>query len=170
MLSSPVSGAFKPVEDVGAAGVINLIIRMGVGLLHCHRVTGTTWKDRRGTSDTRSTIPVCECVSTPPPCSPTHPFQFTLVCDPLHCTMHSGICVFSIYKCCVQTEIFVAYRQIKNDLKANLWLPREVFLPQSVQSHFIMLSIAVAVDDCQTDYYHFSFLFKCALSVKMCKK
>lgn len=35
-INNPVTGAFKPVEDVRAAGVINLIIRMSVGLLHGH--------------------------------------------------------------------------------------------------------------------------------------
>lgn len=35
-IAHPVSGALEPVEDVSAAGVINLIIRMGVRLLHRH--------------------------------------------------------------------------------------------------------------------------------------
>lgn len=38
-VAHPVSGALEPVEDVGAAGVVNLVVRMSVGLLHCHRVT-----------------------------------------------------------------------------------------------------------------------------------
>lgn len=38
-IAHPVSGALEPVEDVGAAGVINLIERVGVRLLHRHRVT-----------------------------------------------------------------------------------------------------------------------------------
>lgn len=38
-ITDPVSGALEPVEDISAAGVVNLIIRMGVGLLHRHRVT-----------------------------------------------------------------------------------------------------------------------------------
>lgn len=33
---SPVSGAFKPVEDVGAPCVVDLVKRMGVGLLNGH--------------------------------------------------------------------------------------------------------------------------------------
>lgn len=32
----PVSGAFKPVEDIGAAGVVHLVKRMGIRLLHSH--------------------------------------------------------------------------------------------------------------------------------------
>lgn len=44
-LSLPVSGALEPVEDVGAAGVINLIKRMSIRLLHSHRVTETTGRD-----------------------------------------------------------------------------------------------------------------------------
>lgn len=35
-IAYPVSGALEPVEDVSAAGVINLIKRMGVRLLHRH--------------------------------------------------------------------------------------------------------------------------------------
>jgi len=35
---SPVSGAFKPIEDVGASGVVDLVKRMSVGLLNCHCV------------------------------------------------------------------------------------------------------------------------------------
>lgn len=38
----PVSGAFEPVEDVGAAGVVDLVERMSVGLLHRHRVAERT--------------------------------------------------------------------------------------------------------------------------------
>lgn len=34
----PVFGAFEPVEDVGAAGVVNLVEGMGVGFLHGDRV------------------------------------------------------------------------------------------------------------------------------------
>lgn len=36
---SPVSGAFKPVEDVGAPGVVDLVKRMSIGLLNSHCVT-----------------------------------------------------------------------------------------------------------------------------------
>lgn len=36
---SPVSGAFEPVEDVGAAGVINLVERVSVRLLHGNSIT-----------------------------------------------------------------------------------------------------------------------------------
>lgn len=35
---SPVSGAFKPIEDVGAPGVVDLVKRMSVGLLNSHCV------------------------------------------------------------------------------------------------------------------------------------
>lgn len=34
----PVSGALKPVEDVGAAGVVDLVEGVSVGLLHRHGV------------------------------------------------------------------------------------------------------------------------------------
>lgn len=34
----PVSGAFEPVEDVGAAGVVDLVEWMSVGLLDSHCV------------------------------------------------------------------------------------------------------------------------------------
>lgn len=34
----PVSGALEPVEDVGAAGVVDLVEGVGVGLLHRHGV------------------------------------------------------------------------------------------------------------------------------------
>lgn len=36
------SGAFEPVEDVGAAGVVDLVKRVGVRLLNCHGVTVET--------------------------------------------------------------------------------------------------------------------------------
>lgn len=32
------SGAFKPVEDVSAPSVVDLVERMGVGLLNSHRI------------------------------------------------------------------------------------------------------------------------------------
>lgn len=35
---SPVSGAFKPIQDVGAPGVVDLVKRMSVGLLNSHCV------------------------------------------------------------------------------------------------------------------------------------
>lgn len=35
---SPVSGAFKPIEDVGASGVVDLVKRMSIGLLNSHCV------------------------------------------------------------------------------------------------------------------------------------
>lgn len=112
MLYSPVSGAFKPVEDVSAAGVINLIIRMGVGLLHCHRVTGTTWKDRRVTSDTRSTIPVCECVSTPPTRLPIAPIS-------AHSTMWSSALYYALWHLCVlNLQVLCAERNLCS-LQAN---------------------------------------------------
>lgn len=38
----PVSGAFEPVEDVGAAGVVDLVERVSVRLLHRHRVAART--------------------------------------------------------------------------------------------------------------------------------
>lgn len=56
--SSPVFGALEPVEDVAAAGVINLIERVGVGLLHCHRITGTTGRETQGMN-----VRICVCVS-----------------------------------------------------------------------------------------------------------
>lgn len=34
----PVSGAFEPVEDVGAAGVVDLVKRVSVRLLHSHGI------------------------------------------------------------------------------------------------------------------------------------
>lgn len=34
----PVSGALEPVEDVGAAGVVDLVEGVSVGLLHRHGV------------------------------------------------------------------------------------------------------------------------------------
>lgn len=37
-IADPMSGAFEPVEDVGAAGVVDLIVGMSVRLLHRHRV------------------------------------------------------------------------------------------------------------------------------------
>ncbi len=40
--SLPVSGAFEPVEDVGAAGVVNLIKWMSVRLLHSHCIAVET--------------------------------------------------------------------------------------------------------------------------------
>lgn len=42
-----VSRAFEPVEDVSAAGVVNLVIWMSVRLLHCHRVTFPVTADVR---------------------------------------------------------------------------------------------------------------------------
>lgn len=38
-ITHPVSRTLEPVEDVGAAGVVDLIKRMSVRLLHCHCVT-----------------------------------------------------------------------------------------------------------------------------------
>lgn len=38
----PVSGAFEPVEDVGAAGVVDLVKRMSVRLLHGHCIARET--------------------------------------------------------------------------------------------------------------------------------
>lgn len=35
---SPVSGAFEPVEDVGAPGVVDLVKWMSVRLLNSHRI------------------------------------------------------------------------------------------------------------------------------------
>lgn len=35
-IAHPVSGALEPVEDVGAAGVVDLIVGMSVRLLHRH--------------------------------------------------------------------------------------------------------------------------------------
>lgn len=40
--SVPVPGAFEPVEDVGASGVVDLVEWMSVGLLHGHRVAAET--------------------------------------------------------------------------------------------------------------------------------
>lgn len=39
-VSIPVSGAFEPVKDVGAAGVVDLVKWMSVRLLHSHCVAG----------------------------------------------------------------------------------------------------------------------------------
>ena len=36
----PVFGAFEPVQDVGAAGVVDLVEWMGVRLLHSYCITG----------------------------------------------------------------------------------------------------------------------------------
>lgn len=41
----PVSGAFEPVKDVGAAGVVDLVKWMGVRLLHSHCITTGTEKN-----------------------------------------------------------------------------------------------------------------------------
>lgn len=43
---SPVSGAFKPIEDVGTPGVVDLVKRMSIGLLNSHCVT-ERGKDQR---------------------------------------------------------------------------------------------------------------------------
>lgn len=56
MWSSPVSGALEPVEDVCAAGVINLVKGMGVRLLNCHWISET--KGRKGVK--RSDINECQ--------------------------------------------------------------------------------------------------------------
>lgn len=39
LVTDPVTCALEPVEDVCAARVVNLVKWMGIGLLHCHRVT-----------------------------------------------------------------------------------------------------------------------------------
>lgn len=44
-VSVPVSGAFEPVEDVGAAGVVDLVKWMSVGLLHSHCIARGTEKN-----------------------------------------------------------------------------------------------------------------------------
>lgn len=38
LIADPVSGAFEPVEDVGAAGVVNLVERVSVRLLNSHSI------------------------------------------------------------------------------------------------------------------------------------
>lgn len=43
----PVSGALKPVEDVGAAGVVDLVEGVSVGLLHRHGVAAERTADGR---------------------------------------------------------------------------------------------------------------------------
>lgn len=42
----PVPGAFEPVEDVGAAGVVDLVERVSVGLLHRHGVAARGGRTR----------------------------------------------------------------------------------------------------------------------------
>lgn len=49
------SGAFEPVEDVGAAGVVDLVKGVSVRLLDCHGVTAET--DGRMFRDRASLIP-----------------------------------------------------------------------------------------------------------------
>lgn len=49
--SPPVSGALEPVEDVGAAGVVDLVERVGVRLLDGHGVAAET---DGGSTDGRS--------------------------------------------------------------------------------------------------------------------
>lgn len=39
------SGAFEPVEDVGAAGVVNLVEGVGIGLLHGDCIAANTNSD-----------------------------------------------------------------------------------------------------------------------------
>lgn len=54
---SPVSGAFKPVEDVGAPGVVDLVKRMSIGLLNSHCVTERE-RPRRNFNMKKNTISV----------------------------------------------------------------------------------------------------------------
>ena len=60
--ASPVSGALKPVEDVAAAGVINLIKGVGVRLLHRHRVTARGREERESGQVKCVCVGVCVCV------------------------------------------------------------------------------------------------------------
>jgi len=48
----PVPGALEPVEDVGAAGVVDLVEWMGVGLLHRHRIAAQSQRTSHHTEQT----------------------------------------------------------------------------------------------------------------------
>lgn len=60
------SGAFEPVEDVGAAGVVNLVERVSVRLLDGHGVTAETdYRSLMGpASGSRATTKILKSLQT----------------------------------------------------------------------------------------------------------